>query len=800
MKKSFFYLLFIVLNILSFSKEKDNLVIGVIYDNFIQSKNISYSLMEKEINNLVGDKYNVIFPEDKQIEIIGTDKNEISKKINVLLDDPSVDIIIAGGVLVSYAVLERDNLTKPIFAPLIINLPKEIAIGKNMVSGKKNLNYIVSNLDLKSEIINFSKIKNFKKLSVLIGKEMENILNQMPGFSVDGINVEFIKMNNENMPELLEKIKNSEVVALGPIKELSEKNQHILLNSINENKIPSFSIFSLEDGNFQTLAQYSFEKEYNKRIRTMAVNISQYLDGKKLSDLPIYIEANQPELILNMESIKKTGIWPDWTILAEAKLINFIPNSSPNSMNLKELIQIALNNSPKINILKKELDLASLNIDKVKSNYKPKIDANATAMIIDEDRAASILTPVEKTLNAGVTLTQVILNEDLNMNKDILIKQREIKKAEIKKAELDLVLETAEAYMAVLKVESSAKIQKNNLELTKRNLELAKERKEAGISGQADIYRFESELSKSISSLVETMLNIDIAKTNLKRIINYNLQQPLELVNIDFNSGDFLTSNSEFFKYISNQNNTNLLIDFMHEMAMKSSTDLKKIDYGVEIQKRLIKNTKNKKFIPTIALQANYSINNIIAEGAGSSYPDFGTIIGDVSHSNTQKALGSIVGAFGNPDEFNWSVALGFSLPIYTGGELKIDKKIAENSIEVLELQKDTTQKNIDQQIITSISKVVTEYSKIKNAEISLTSALKALNIVKESYSSGITSIFDLISSQNAAFSAEEYKSTITYDLMTAIMRTERVLEEFYILKSDEEKAEISKKIDLINK
>jgi hypothetical protein len=56
MKKSFFYLLFIVLNILSFSKEKDNLVIGVIYDNFIQSKNISYSLMEKEINNLVGDK------------------------------------------------------------------------------------------------------------------------------------------------------------------------------------------------------------------------------------------------------------------------------------------------------------------------------------------------------------------------------------------------------------------------------------------------------------------------------------------------------------------------------------------------------------------------------------------------------------------------------------------------------------------------------------------------------------------------------------------------------------------------
>lgn len=798
MKQKLFCLFFIIISIVSFSKEKKNLNIAIIYDDFVQNKDISYSLMEKEINNLIGDKYNVVFPVEKQITVNSMDKNEISQKMDALLNDSSVDIVIAGGLLSSYVALEKTNLSKPVFAPLIINPSKEL-ITKNKTSGRKNLNYIVSSLDLKSEILSFEKIVKFEKLNLLIGNEMEKILNQMPNFKVEGIDINFIKMNNDNIYEVLNKIDKSEVIALGPINELSDKNQKILLNRINNNKIPSFSIFSLENENFDTLAQFNFEKEYKKRIRATAVNISQYLDGKALADLPVYIESTEPELILNVNTIKKIELWPDWNILAEAKLINFIPDYSENSMGLKELISIALNNSPRRSVIKKELELTNLNIEKAKSKYKPRVEASATALIIDEDRAKSIFTPAEQTLTAGVTLNQVIFSEDLNMSLDILNKQKGIKEEELKKLELDLILEVSEAYISILKVETYAKMQKNNLDLTKMNLEIAKERKNAGISGMTDIYRLESELSQNISSFVETILNIELAKTNLKRIINYDLNVPLEISNIDFNNKDYLTSNKELLDFITNQNNSNILVEFMHDLAIKKSSDLKNIDYGINIQERLIKNTKNKKFMPTVALKADYSINNIIVEGAGSSFPDYKSIIGSISNK-TQKDLSSIVGAFGNPDEFNWSVGIGFRLPIYSGGELKLDKKISENEIETLELKRNTVEKLLEQQIRANISKITSEYSKIKNAEVSLNSATKALNIVKDSYSKGITSIFDLISVQNSAFSAEQYKVTSTYNLIIEVMRAERTIGDFYILKDNYEKEKFVEAINLLNK
>lgn len=169
-------------------------------------------------------------------------------------------------------------------------------------------------------------------------------------------------------------------------------------------------------------------------------------------------------------------------------------------------------------------------------------------------------------------------------------------------------------------------------------------------------------------------------------------------------------------------------------------------------------------------------------------------------HCLGQTDLSSIAGAFGNPDEFNWSVGIGFRLPIYSGGELKLDKKISENEIETLELKRNTVEKLLEQQIRANISKITSEYSKIKNAEVSLNSATKALNIVKDSYSKGITSIFDLISVQNSAFSAEQYKVTSTYNLIIEVMRAERTIGDFYILKDNYEKEKFVEAINLLNK
>lgn len=791
MKRNLVLLLFLIVTFSSFSEEKEKLIIGVVYDGLMKDNQSISSLMKKEFTTLLGNNYDIQFPQDKQLVVTSLDKEVFSKKLDLLLEDKAVDIVIAGGILSSYVALDKNNLSKPLFAPFIVNDIKNTKISS---SGKNNLNFISSNINFKTEIENFKKIRNFKKLTILIDKSMLMLIPELN----DLTGVEFVDVNGSNLKEVYNKIKTSEAVAFTPMANINSVEINNLIAYVNENKIPSFSLFSSEYSDFNVLAGYSFEKELKKRVRATALNISLYLGGKSLDSLPVYIETGEPNFAINMKVVEQTGIWPSWDILAQSKLLNFMVDEKSNmAMSLKELIEIALNNNPKISGLKKELEISDLSITKAKSNYKPDVDFSATGLIIDKDRAESILTPAEKTLNAGITVTQLIFNEDANMNIDIQKKKKELKKEEFRKAELDMILETTEAYMAVLKTESFAKIQKNNLELTRQNLELAKERKSVGISGQADVYRLESEFSRDVSDLIGIMLNIDMAKTNLKRIIKYNISQKIEIKDISLDDSDFITSNKELLNLISDRNTVDFFIKYLTEEAFSTSPELKSISYGINIQERLVKNAKNKKIMPTVAMQGDFSVNNIIAQGAGSTAPDFSSI-GNISDGNTKKSFGDVLGAFGSPDEYNWSIAVAFKLPIYSGGEIETDRKIAEESIGNLEYQKESAKKYMEQQISASILQVISEYSKIQTADVSLDSAIKALNLVKDIYSNGLSTVSDLISAQTGVFSAEQYKSTITYDLLTAVMRAERISGDYYILKNDKEKLEISKKLEEI--
>ena len=270
--------------------------------------------------------------------------------------------------------------------------------------------------------------------------------------------------------------------------------------------------------------------------------------------------------------------------------------------------------------------------------------------------------------------------------------------------------------------------------------------------------------------------------------MNYNLNRELYIKNLTLNNPYLITSNPKIFSYISNQNNVKTLVKFMLNQTTKESSDIKSLDYGIEIQKRLEENAKSKRYIPTVALQASYSVNNIISEGAGSEKMD---------SSSVPDNLKPVTSLFGNPDDRDWSIGIGFKLPIYDGGELSADRKIAEKNIESLQIQKNMTETYIEQQLISQISKIISEYSKTKSSEISLNSAKEALKIIEDTYSKGVSSTFDLIDSQNTLFSAEQYNITTTYDLMFEMMKTERLYGDFYILKSNEEKDGFLKDLEL---
>lgn len=770
MKQKFILSMFLIISLSIFSKDK--LTIGIVYDGLIGTSGTLDSEFKKELKNILGNDYEIYIPKEKQVIIDPKNKNNFSEEIKKLAQDKSVDLVIAEGIASKETIAKVNNFSKPIFYPFFI---KE--------KGFKSS-------ELKNQIEKLKQIKDFEKITIVTEENLSEMFSEIENER----DFEIINLGNENEEDLYSKIKNSKALLFITSGNSDYKKIKKLTDFSNENNIPCFSFVSMDNPKINVFGGYSYEKDLKNRIRETALNIFQYLKGEGLNTFSSDLELSKPELFINIKKLEKTGNWPGWEILSQAKWINEgIIDTQEFQIGLKELIRITLENNSKINELKKETKASQLNIEKAKSEYKPDLNFEAAAQIIDRDRAESILTSAEKTLNAGVNLTQVVFNEDISMNIDIQKKKLNIRKEELKKAELDLILEVSEAYISSLKAKTYVDIVEKNLELTKENLELAKAKKNTGVSGQADIYRLESEFAKNLSSYTEAVANLEMSMTNLKRIANYDFSKNLEIKDIRLDDKDFITGNPEILNYFLNKNNMrdlDNLTEYLLNQSIHNSNDLKNIDYGIDIQERVIKSNSNKKFMPTVALQANYTISNIISEGVGSKTPDLSSI-GTIADTNTQMAMMQLVNLFGNPNEFNWTISLGIKLPIYSGGELRTDKEIAKNSIEVLNYQKESLLDYMRQQVKNSLIQLIVQYSNIKSAEVSVDSSSKALNLVRDTYTNGISTVSDLISAQTSLFSSKQYKSTIIYDLILSVMRTERITGDYYILKSDEEKENV---------
>lgn len=748
--KKIIILVFTLFSLSLFAEMAKEIRIGVVYDGKSKEKDYVESLMKKEIKNIVGTDYKIYFPEEKQL-VDSFDKSNISKNLDILLNDESIDIVVAGGMLSSFISLRKKDIKKPLFAPFIHMDLKEI----NNVK-EKNINFLVSSIDLKKEFDMMQRIHEFSNLKILVGKEMlETVPNLFEDFKEKfekcklNFEYEFVIVGKD-FKEIFSELEEADAISVGPMNSISELEKAEIYNYINNRKIPLYSILGTVDVKDGLLAGFSYEKDTKKRIRTLAINISRYLSGEKMEDLNREVSESKAELLLNMEVIEKTNIWPDWDIISEAKMVNFV-NENKNGMNLLEVIDIALKKNSQLQALRESSKNAELDRKNAIALFRPNISFEMTGIHMDETRAKSAMVPfAEDTLDAEVKLRQIIFNDDINLGKSISTEYMNIRNEELIKAEKDLILEVSEAYFTVLKAQAYANIERNSLELTKENLNIAKSRKKAGISGSADIYRWESERANDVSGLIESMIGVTLAKTNLKRVMNYNLIGNIEIAQMTHRNKEFITSDRDMMRYIENRTDLDILINYLVEIAYENSSDLKNLENIIKIEKAQYKNRKRKRYMPTIAMEASYKLDDLIKEGEGKNNAD------------------------PSDDDQEWSVGINFSLPLYSGGEIKNNSEMSENTIKSYMHQKTALKKGIEQKVIYYSSSLVADFAKIKNANISSEAAHKALDLVSDSYFKGVVSIAELMDAQTAVISSDQYKETVIYDFLISLMRTER--------------------------
>ena len=227
--------------------------------------------------------------------------------------------------------------------------------------------------------------------------------------------------------------------------------------------------------------------DFPRLSRRIALNIQRILMGAPPESLKVAFAVSR-QLAINMATARAIDRYPGWRIRTEADLIDDAPPAERRRLTLKGAIDEALAANLDLAAAGRRLRAGSAAVDEARSALLPQLDVATQGVLIDADQAeASLGLQPERSWEGSATLTQLLYSEETWANYSV---QQHLQAARVKERDsrmLDVILETAEAYLNVLRSETFARIQKDNLRLTRANLARARVRVDTGFADRSEV-------------------------------------------------------------------------------------------------------------------------------------------------------------------------------------------------------------------------------------------------------------------------------------------------------------------------
>jgi len=758
--------------------DPEKIVIGSVFDGPYVNNSEIFDLFKKEIIDLLGREYKIEFPEKNQLTADWTSER-IENAIISLVDDGNVDIIITAGPIGSDIVCALPEIAKPVVAPFVINLKLQDVPFNGRSSGRKNLNYIASDIDFKSNLDIYREVVTFDNITFLWPRPVIAAIPELGHDFAKTHPITGIKSNsiyvNSSANEVLQSLHDDvQAVHVGLLLEMSDTEYQSLIDSLNERHIPTFAYIGRDHVEKGILAGLSPGVDFPKIARRTALNIQRIIMGEDAGTLPVTLSRTQ-KLTINVGTARKIGISPNWKVLTEAELINEHREEVLRKLSLidavKEVVDVNLDLAAK----KWEVAAGYQDINQARSNLLPQINLQALGVLIDDDRAAaSFGSQAERTITGSVSISQIIFSEPALANLSIEKKLQLIREMEFEKLRLDLYLEAATAYLNLMNAKTVERIQKDNLRLTRSNLELARIRQLIGVSGPGEVYRWESQLASNRKQVVEAMAIRNVAEIALNRLLHRPAEENFQTVDIDIEDFFHPKSYDRISLYISNKANFKVFRQFMSEEALRNSPELKMLDAALEAQQRAASSAANAFWSPSLILAGE--ISNKFYEGGAGIESGFAALLPPDQEISLPE-----------DDDINWNISLQMNFKLFSGGSKFAVRKKAVSDIIRLEIERESVQDQIEQQIRSTLHIAGASSAGIEFSRNAATAAKKNLDLITDAYSRGVVSIIDLLDAQNAALVAQQVEANAIHQFLIDAARVERAAGKFYSLESTEQ-------------
>lgn len=768
-------------------KERPVVNIGVVIDGPWHSNESIRQLFEQEILTLARDEFDVRFPESRRIVADHT-AARVKSALDRLLDDPEINLILALGPIASNDACHRGDLPKPVVAPFIINAAVQNLPLKDGATGVKNLSCITFPSDIPRDLEVFHELAAFNKITVLLSsavyeaipKLADNIKTQIQSLGLTTTIVPVATSAEEALPAIPA---DAEAVYIAPLLRMSSTEFQRLVNGLIERKLPSFSLLGRSEVELGVFASLAPSFNFNRLARRVGLYVQKILLGEEPGALPVAFTRRE-QLTVNMATARAIRVFPRWSVITDAELLHEEPQEVQRQLTIASAVKEAVAVNLDLAAIEREVNAGAQNVNIARSVLLPQIEASATGVVIDKDRAESSFgSQAERTWSGNATLSQVIYSEPAWANLSI---QRHLQTALEKDRDqlrLNVTRDAALAYLNVLRGKTFERIQKNNLQWTRSNLELAQMRESIGYSGRADVFRWESEMALDRIDVIDAEAQRRQAEIALNRLLHRPLEEPFLTAETGLDDPALLTSDPRLFEYTNNLWYFQIFRDFMAQEGFNASPELQQLEAAIAAQERAYASATRAFWSPTIALQGE-ATNVFSRSGAGSKGVSFNLPPGFPNLS------------FPQPKDLSWNVALRFSIPIFNGAERFARKTQANESLRQLRLQRQAVAERIELGIRAGLHATSASYPAIRLTREAADAAQKNLDLVIDAYSRGVVNIIQLLDAQNAAFIARLRAENAVYDFLSDFMEVQRGIGTFDIFMSAEEREEWFKRLE----
>ena len=746
--------------------------IGVVIDGPQRTRNV-FLAFEQEIRELLRGEYAVRFPAQTRLTADYTTAG-VRKAMSRLLADPQVDMVLALGVLASNDAGHRKRLSKPVFAPFVINANLQGLTPKAGSSGVRNLSYFTFPSNVTRYLQAFRNIVAFDKVAFLIQEGFQDLVPELRANierEIRDLKLAFALVPvGASVQAALDAIPaDVQAVYVTPLQHLSPEAFEELAQGLIARRLPSFSMVGRPEVEAGLLASLALATDLNRLARRVALNIQRTLEGENPASFPVTF-ARRERLTINMATARAIGVSPPWELMTQADLLNEAETETPRHLSLQSAVEEAVNANLDLQAIGNFVAAGRENISEARSFLLPQIAVAADGRIIDSDRAeAGGGAFPERQLSGSINLFQVLYDEPTWANLSIQQSLQTSREEQRELVLLDVVLEAATSYLNVLSARTIEGIQRQNLDLTRTNLELARVRRQIGVARAAEVVRWENQIANNRRTVITAFSQSKQAAIVLNRVLHRPLEEPFRTTEPALDDPSLMTNFAKIFPYVDNPRYFEIFRNFMVEEGLEAAPELRLVDSQIRAQERNLRSTKRAFWSPTVSLRG--SLAGVERDGKGDTA--------------TRLTIGNQTLQFPQDNSWNWEVGATASLPLTTGGGRRARRNRAREELAQLQVERDATSERVATRIRTTLYRAGASFANIDLAREAARAADRNYDLMLDAYRRGAVSILDLLDAQTEALNARLDAANSVYVYLIDLMQVQRGVGQFDFFLSD---------------